>query len=59
MRDEQVALTEFEELEAVAVGHAAGQFDLHANELGPFGLVVLVEPVGHREPERVVVRFGE
>jgi hypothetical protein len=32
------------------------EFDLHANELGPGGVVVLVEPVGEHQPQGVVVR---
>jgi hypothetical protein len=59
VRDEQIPLAQLQPTAALAVGEAAGQFDLHANELRAGELVVLVEPVGHCQPERVVVRLGE
>ena len=37
----------------------AGLLDLHADELGPRRIAVLVEPVGVDEPRRVVVRGGD
>ena len=36
-------------------GRQTGALDLNANELGVLGLIVLVEPVGVREPRRVLI----
>ena len=36
----------------------AGDLDLHADELGADGPVVLVEPVGIGQPRRVLFRMG-
>ena len=35
-----------------------GAFDLHADQLGPFGLIVLLQVIGEHEARRVLVRLG-
>ena len=43
----------------VGIDAESVEFALHANEFGPRGFVVFVEPIGEHESRQIVFRGGE